>query len=265
MKPPALTMNLCNLPPWAIASPHFNRNPQPIEIQGVRRAHRFLFDRLERVTDPGERAAAFHDYMDVAFQLGHWDEERSALGRKSLRNSYRRYLRGWMFDANSIEGAALKGWVESRIGIPPTFHREPIEDIHTDAYARYMADRTRAMARTSAIFAQLDVLYEFVQTELRRTRPGQTSVTLYRGVHDFSEHRILEETGKDRCLLRLNNLNSFTANFERAWEFGTRVLEAVVPLPKVFFEAGLLPGLVAQGEEELLVIGGDYEVTIRRG
>jgi len=257
-------MNLCNLPPWAIASPHFNRNPQAIEIQGVRRAHRFLFDRLARLSKPGERAAAFHDYMDVAFQLGHWNEEGSALSRKALRNSYRRYLRGWMFDANSIEGAALKGWVESRIGIPPTFHREAIEDIHSEAYARYMADRTRAMARTSAIYAQLDVLYEFVQDELRRTSPGNTAWTLFRGVHDFAEHRILEETAKNRCLLRLNNLNSFTRNFERAWEFGTRVLEVVVPLSKVFFEAGLLPGLVAQGEEEVLVIGGDYDVAIRR-
>jgi len=257
-------MNLCNLPPWAIASPHFNRNPQPIEIQGVRRAHRFLFERLGRIPEPGERAAAFHDYMDVAFQLAHWNEEGSALGQKALRNSYRRYLRGWMFDANTIEGAALKGWVESRIGIPPTFHREPIEDIHSDAYGRYMADRTRAMARTSAIFAQLDVLYEFVQDELRRTHAGKTTWTLFRGVHDFAEHRVLEETGKNRCLLRLNNLNSFTRNFERAWEFGTRVLEVVVPLSKVFFEAGILPGLVAQGEEEVLVVGGDYDVAVRR-
>ncbi|MFO7982619.1 MAG: NAD(+)--dinitrogen-reductase ADP-D-ribosyltransferase, partial [Desulfuromonadales bacterium] len=35
--------NLCTLPPWAIASRHFNRNPQPLEIQGVRRANRLLF------------------------------------------------------------------------------------------------------------------------------------------------------------------------------------------------------------------------------
>jgi len=257
-------MNLCNLPSWAIASPHFNRNPKRIEIQGVRRSHRFLFDRLDRLAGPAERAEAFHDYMDVAFQLARWNEQESDLGRKSLRNSYRRYLRGWMFDSNSVEGAALKGWVESRIGIPPTFHREPIEDIHSDSYAVYMADRVRAMARTSAIFAQLDVLYEFVQDELRRTRKGTECVTLYRGVHDFAEHRILEETGKDRCLLRLNNLNSFTSNSERAWEFGTRVLEAVVPLSKVFFEARILPGLVARGEEEVLVIGGDYDVAIRR-
>jgi len=35
--------NRCDLPPWMIASPHFIRNPRPIGIQGVRRAHRSLF------------------------------------------------------------------------------------------------------------------------------------------------------------------------------------------------------------------------------
>jgi NAD+---dinitrogen-reductase ADP-D-ribosyltransferase len=118
-------MNLCNLPPWAIASRHYNRHPQPLEIQGVRHANRLLFERLDGLSSPEARGAQFHDYMDVTFQLHQWEREATAKGRKSLKNSYLRFLRGWMFESNSLEGAVLKGWVESRLGLPPTFHRVP--------------------------------------------------------------------------------------------------------------------------------------------
>ena len=257
-------MNLCNLPPWAISSPEFNANPKPIEIQGVRRAHRHLFERLPGLPDAAARAKAFLDHMDVAFQLHQWEKETSALGRKSLKNNYLRFLRGWMFDANSVEGAVLKGWVESRIGIPPTFHKGPIEDVHSDGYAAYLVDRMRGSARTSAIQAQLDLLYEFVQEELR-LRGEPAAFTLYRGVHDFSEHRVLDRGERNRMRLRLNNLNSFTPDFERAFEFGTKVLEVRVPACKVFFRADLLPGALLKGEEEVLAIGGDFDVVVRTG
>ena len=258
-------MNLCNLPAWVIASPRFNENPQPIEIQGVRRAHRFLFSRLETLPDPADRARAFHEYMDVAFQLHQWEREPNPMSRKSLRNSYVRFLRGWMFDSNSVEGAAMKGWVESRIGIPPTFHKEPIGDVHSPAYSAYLADRMRGTSRTSAIQAQLDLLYEFIQSEIRRREPGSVLYTLYRGVHDFEEHRVLEQRGRNRCLLRLNNLSSFTTDFERAFEFGTKVLETRIPYCKIFFRADLLPGPILKGEEEVMVIGGDFDVVVRTG
>jgi NAD+--dinitrogen-reductase ADP-D-ribosyltransferase len=258
-------MNLCNLPPWIIASPNFNRNPMPIEIQGVRRAHRHLFSSLETMSEPAERARAFHDYMEVVFQIHEWGRQESPLSRKSLRNSYARFLRGWMFDSNSIEGAALKGWVESRIGIPPTFHKSPIEDVHSDAYEAYLSDRMRGTALTSAIQAQFDILYEFVQSEIRRRERDTVACTLYRGIHDFEEHRVLERKSRSAYLLRLNNLNSFTSNFERAFEFGTKVLEAHVPYCKVFFRADIFPGSNFQGEEEVIVIGGDFDVAVRTG
>ncbi|HEY3488918.1 MAG TPA: NAD(+)--dinitrogen-reductase ADP-D-ribosyltransferase [Candidatus Deferrimicrobiaceae bacterium] len=259
-----LTMNLCNLPPWVIAAPEFNANPKPIEIQGVRRAHRFLFERLATMPDPQARAKAFLDHMDVAFQLHQWEQETSALGRKSLKNSYLRFLRGWMFDANSLEGAVLKGWVESRIGIPPTFHKEAVGDVHSATYAAYLADRMRGSARTSAIQAQFDLLYEFVQEELRRREEPPVCI-LFRGIHDFSEHRVLDKGERHRMRLRLNNLNSFTPDFERAFEFGTKVLEVQVPSCKVFFRADLLPGALLKGEEEVMVIGGDFDVIVRTG
>jgi len=258
-------MNLCSLPPWAIASRHFNRHPQPLEIQGVRHANRLLFERLDGLDSAAARGAQFHDYMDVTFQLHQWEREASAGGRKSLKNSYLRFLRGWMFDSNSREGAVLKGWVESRLGLPPTFHRVPIEDVHSEAYFLYMVDRMQGAARTNAIHAQFDLLFEYVQYELRRRQAQASHVTLWRGIHDFAEHRVLEEQEKGRCLLRLNNLNSFTDDFERAWEFGSRVLQAEVPLAKVFFRGDLLPSSLLKGEGEVMVIGGEYEVKVLTG
>ncbi len=259
------SFNLCNLPPWAIASRHFNRHPQRLEIQGVRRANRRLFAHLDELADPVGRGGYFHDYMDVTFQLHQWAGEATVSARKSLKNSYLRFLRGWMFDANSREGAVLKGWVESRFGLPPTFHRETIHDIHGEAYFRYLVDRMQGSARTSAINNQLDVLYEFVQYELARRYPSRHQFTLYRGINDFDEHLILEELGRRRYLLRLNNLNSFTDDFERAWEFGSKVLRAEVPLAKVVFRGDLLPTSLLHGEGELLVIGGEYEIDVLTG
>ena len=258
-------MNRCNLPPWVIASKHYNRNPQPLEIQGVQHNGRPLFEKLDREEDPETRGLLFHDFMDVRFQLHQWQREESPNSRKSLKNSYLRFLRGWLFDSNSIEGAVLKGWVESRLGLAPTFHREPIRDIDSKAYFLYTVERMKGSERTSAILPQFDLLYEFVQYELRRRGPGQVHKTLYRGIYDFAEHQVIENLNKGRVILRLNNLNSFTDDFERAWEFGSRVIEAQVPLPKIFFMGGLLPKSLFKGEGEVMVIGGEFEVKVLTG
>ncbi len=258
-------LNLCNLPPWAIASRRYNDNPQPIEVQGAQCSGKPLFAKLEQIDDPLERGQVFHDFMDVRFQLHQWESQESRSSRKALKNSYLRFLRGWLFDSNSIEGAVLKGWVESRLGLPPLFHKEPISDVHSEAYFLYTVDRMKGSARTSAILRQLDLLYEFVQYEMRRRFPGQTHLTLFRGINDFSEHQILEKLDKSNYILRLNNLNSFTDDFEKAWEFGSRVLRAEVPLTKVFYCNGLLPRSLLKGENEVLVIGGEFAVKVMTG
>jgi NAD+--dinitrogen-reductase ADP-D-ribosyltransferase len=258
-------MNYCNLPPWAISSRHFNRDPQPLKIQGLGQALPDLLSRLNQLDDATERGAQFHDFMDVRFQLHQWEREETPSSRKALKNSYLRFLRGWLFDSNSVEGAVLKGWVESRLGLPPLFHNEPIGDIHSRAYFRYTQARMKGLARTNAIFSQLDLLYGFVQYELNRCYPETTHLTLYRGVYDFEEHHVLEKGDKGRFVLKLNNLNSFTDDFEKAWEFGSRVIEAEVPLPKVFFKSGLLPRSLLKGEGEVVVIGGEYEVKVLIG
>ena len=258
-----LPVNRCDQPPWVIASPRFNRHPLPLEIQGVRRAHPSFFSRLESFADPGGRQRCFRDYIDLVYQTGKWRRETTPLGRRSLRNSYLRFLRGWMVDASSAEGAVLKGWVESRFGLPPVFHAGRIEGIDSREYLLYLAERMRESARTNAVESQFDLLYEFVQDELRRRHPGVPAFTLYRGVKNLEDYRVIGEAGGNRVVLRLNNLNSFSSRIEYAWEFGSRVLVAEVPGSKIFFRSDLLPGILPRGEEESLVIGGDYEVTVR--
>jgi NAD+--dinitrogen-reductase ADP-D-ribosyltransferase len=263
MTPATLPVNRCDHPPWVIASPLFNRHPLPLEIQGVRRAHHSFFSRLDGLADPAERAQCFRDYIDLVFQTEKLRQETTPLGRRSLRNSYLRFLRGWMLDASSAEGAVLKGWVESRFGLPPVFHAGRIEGIDSREYLLYLVERMRESARTNAVEAQFDLLYEFMQDELRRRHPGVPAFTLYRGVKNLGDYRVIGEAGENRVVLRLNNLNSFSSRLEHAWEFGSCVLVAEVPGPKIFFRADLLPGILPRREEESLVIGGDYEVTVR--
>lgn len=253
------SFNYCNLPPWVIASRHFNENPQRLSIQGVKEANRFLFEKLAGIPSQEERALVFNDYMSVKFQLHHWQEQTDTAG-KSIRNSYLRFLRGWMMDSNSVEGAVLKRWVESRMGITPTFHRARISGIHSEAYFAFSVDVMKGSARTNAIQSQLDLLYEYGQFELPRKHPGCATIRLYRGTCDASEHDVLEQLNKREQIVRLNNLVSCTSDEERAWEFGSTVWEFSVPLCKVFFYNDLLPGSIMKGEGEYLVIGGEYRV-----
>lgn len=259
---PPLT-NMCDVPAWEIASRAFNEHPRPLHIQGTRSTHRHFFNMLDRLETWDERAHSYQDYMDVAFHLHQWRREKDPTGQLSLKNSYLRFLRGWLFDANSVEGAVMKGWVESRLGIAPTFHKKRIQDRICEAYFDYMGERLNGAARTNAILSQLDLLYEFGQYELARRHPERLHMTLYRGVYDFAEHEVLAWPDETHAVVRLNNLNSFTRDFERAWEFGTLVIEAQVPIPKVFFDGAFLHAGILQGEEEVLVIGGEYEVTLR--
>jgi NAD+--dinitrogen-reductase ADP-D-ribosyltransferase len=251
--------NLCNLPPWVIASRHFNEHPQPLEIQGVRQANRFLFDKLDRISCAHERAAMFHDYMSVKFQLHHWQSQTDT-ARRSLKNSYLRFLRGWMMDSNSVEGAVLKGWVESRMGLSPTFHKVRIPGIHDEEYMVFALDRTKGSARTNAINSQLDLLYEYCQYELGKITDHHTFLTLFRGTNDANDYETIEMIGKRDRIVRMNNLVSFSADEERAWEFGDTVWEIQAPPSKIFFFGNLLPTSIMKCEGEFLVIGGEYRV-----
>lgn len=253
------SFNNCNLPPWVIASHHFNENPQPLEIQGVKSGNRFLFEKLSLIDSQEERAMVFNDYMSVKFQLHHWQDQTETASR-SIKNSYLRFLRGWMMDSNSVEGAVLKRWVESRIGLLPSYHKSRISGLHTEAYFEYAVDVMKGSARTNAIQSQLDILYEYCQFELGKKFGEAKQLALYRGTYDASEHEVIEQTGKREQIVRLNNLVSFTSDEERAWEFGSTVWKVIVPLCKIFFYNDLLPGSIMKGEGEYMIIGGDYRV-----
>jgi NAD+--dinitrogen-reductase ADP-D-ribosyltransferase len=246
----------CSLPPWALASSEFQGNPWPIEIVGARAAESRLFDLLDRIDNPSDRGATFHEYLSVRFQLEQWGGA-SSTSAESLRHSYIRFLRGWGADSNERSGAVLKSWVESRFGLRATYHggilaQNPI------AQEKYMRDKMRGEAETTAIASQLDLLYTFCQYEYARTRPDERWLTLYRGTHDPEEYAVRRE-GIDG-LVELNNLSSFTSDREIAWEFGSSVWEVKVPLAKIVFYSGLLPRSLLEGEKEHLVLGGEYRV-----
>lgn len=66
--------------------------------------------------------------------------------------------------------------------------------------------------------------------------------------------------GKCQSVL-FNNLTSFSTSRERAGEFGDYILAARLSCAKIFCHCALLPG-VLKGEDEHLVIGGAYEVSL---
>jgi NAD+---dinitrogen-reductase ADP-D-ribosyltransferase len=256
-----LPINRCNLPAVILGGLTYQRCPARLELDGVIDLHTDLFARLEALAEPAARAEAFRDYVTVHFCLENLEEAGLTVGRKSRgKANYIRMIRGWSFDSDSREGAVLKGWVESRFGLVPRYHGQPLRDYLDDAYMRYMEMRVRGLYGTNALEAQFDLVYAYCQYEMERRHAGNSHVTLYRGINRVGEHEVLDYVDGDRRrpLLLLNNLNSFTCSRERASEFGDYIMTIEVPLTKLFFYCGLLPGIL-QGEDEFLVIGGVYE------
>ncbi|MBP5988246.1 MAG: NAD(+)--dinitrogen-reductase ADP-D-ribosyltransferase [Azonexus sp.] len=256
-----LPINRCNLPAVVLGGLTFQQHPTELLLDGVAELHRNLFQRLEAAA-PEARPEVFRDYMTVHFQL-EWPEEMGFTGHRKSRAkaNYIKMIRGWSFDSDSREGAVLKGWVESRFGLMPRWHGQPLRDPASDAYWRYLEMRSQGLYGTNAIEAQLDLVYTFCQFELARRHHGARHVTLYRGVNRMSDHEVLEKRSGGHHIVLLNNLNSFTCSRERACEFGDYILAVDIPLTKIFFHCGLMPG-VLQGEDEFLVVGGVVDVTL---
>jgi NAD+--dinitrogen-reductase ADP-D-ribosyltransferase len=257
-----LPINRCNLPAVILGSVTYQLHPAPLRLDGVSELHAELFDFLDRPADSGERGQLFRDYLAAHFCLDHLEEagltENSADRAKA---NWMRVLRGWSFDADGREGAVLKAWVESRFGLLPRFHGEPLRDFAAPAYLRYQEMRAAGLYGTNALESQLDLLYAYCQYEFSRQATRGKHLSLYRGVNRIADYERLAGHGEDQVVL-FNNLTSFTSSRERAGEFGDYILATEVPLPKVFFHCRLLPG-VLRGEEEYLVIGGAYQVSIR--
>ncbi|MBI4741845.1 MAG: NAD(+)--dinitrogen-reductase ADP-D-ribosyltransferase [Betaproteobacteria bacterium] len=256
-----LPINRCNLPAVVLGGLTYQQYPSPLLLDGVAELHGDLFKRLDAAL-PEARAAVFRDYLTVHFRLEH-PEEMGFTGKFEGRAKagYARMVRGWSFGSDSREGAVLKGWVESRFGLVPRHHGRPLRDSSGDAYGRYLEMRARGLYGTNALESQFDLVYTFCQRELQRHHPAARHVTLYRGVNRMADHEVLSGGGGGHHVILLNNLSSFTRSRERAGEFGDTILAAEIPLTKIFFYCGLLPG-VLQGEDEFLVIGGVVDVTL---
>ncbi|MBU1222757.1 MAG: NAD(+)--dinitrogen-reductase ADP-D-ribosyltransferase [Gammaproteobacteria bacterium] len=256
--------NLVGVSTELLASAAFNDSPLPLYIRGVHESHARLFDLLAAAGSHAEAANYFQGYMDATFRLQQTHPD--VAGTRRFRASYLRLLKGWGYDANSREGAVLKGWAESRFGLFPTFHRTALKRFASDAWSRYVEEKMSSRFSNNDIYTQLDLLYEFCQWSLARWfLPGQHHLTLYRGVNDFCEDALRRGQPRPRSgqvLARLNNLVSFTARRGIACEFGDAILEARVPTAKILFFNDLLPHHALKGEAEYLVIGGDYRVTV---
>lgn len=257
--------NLVGLPTALLASTAFNDAPVPLRLAGVRAMNRQFFDvMLEQAPDVTDAARAFHLYMQAVFGLEPEQQDRRATkdGMRRFHASYLRLLKGWGYDNNAREGAVLKGWVESRFGLFPTFHKAPILSFGSHAWMTYIEEKMASRFHNNSIYTQLDIMYEFCQWALQRMVDGDTRhMTLYRGVNDYTEHQLVERIDKRTVVIRVNSLVSFTSERDIAECFGDTILEARVPLAKIIFFNTLLPFHPLKGESEYLVIGGDYRVT----
>ena len=248
--------NLTGLPTGLLASVGFSDFPIPLSIRGVRQAHADLFDELSHCKTLDKARLTFSSHMDALFAL-------NARRPRRFHASYLQLLKDWGIDSNSPAGAVLKGWVESRFGLFPTFHRMPIRRFNSPEWISYVEEKMCSRFNNNTIFMQLDLLYEFSQWVLRRfVADGKKHLTLYRGTNDLSDQQLLHQIDSRTAVVRMNNLLSFTSNRGIADEFGDIIIEAEVPTAKLLFFNELRSPTLLQGESEYLVIGGDYRVNI---
>ncbi len=256
------TTNLVGIPAPVIVSAAFNAHPVPLHVAGARESHPGLFALLTRCADMAQARGVFAHYLGLAFGLASRGAEGSAADVRRRRASYLKLLQGWGLDANSAAGAVLKGWVESRFGIVPVFHRAPLASFPSPAWAAYFEEKAGSRYHNNNIFQQLDLLFEFSQWMLARFQPlgAGPCVTLWRGSTRCEEQIVAGSLRDRRCTVRLNNLVSFSQTREQAGCFGDWLLQAEVPQTKLLLWPGLLDTATLHGEAEVLAIGGDYVV-----
>ena len=263
--------NLVGVPAPLLASTVFNASPVPLAIAGSREAHSGLFALLERSQGLNEARDMFVHYLDIAFGLRKPEtHELSSLGaaeQRRWRSSWRKLLQGWGMDSNGAAGAVLKGWVESRFGLVPSYHKAALRRFPSPAWVSYLQEKAASRYNNNNIHQQLDLLFEFCQWALRRYPPLPTTtpqhLRLWRGSNRCEEQILSGSLQSRHCTVRLNNIVSFSLSQEEASCFGDWVFEVQVPSCKVIVFPDLLPGQLMQGEQEVLALGGDYDVVAR--
>jgi NAD+--dinitrogen-reductase ADP-D-ribosyltransferase len=264
--------NLVGVPAQVLASIAFNSHPVPLAIAGTCETHPGLFSLLEHSRDLHEAQGMFVHYLSIAFGLRKPEpDELRSMGKseqRRWRSSWRKLLQGWGMDANGPAGAVLKGWVESRFGLAPSFHKAPLARFPSPAWISYLQEKASSRFNSNNVYQQLDLLYEYCQWSLRRIR-GQghaapaPHLRLWRGSNQCEEQIISGRLQSRRCTVRLNNIVSFSLSQEDASCFGDWVFEVQVPACKVLVFPDLLPGQLLQGEQEVLALGGNFEATAR--
>jgi len=259
--------NLVGVPTSVLTSTDFNQHPVGLHIAGARQAHTGLFALLDTSRDVAEASEMFGHYMSLAFGLQPVDDATSPAEARRWRASYLKLLQGWGHDSNGPAGAVLKGWVESRFGLVPGFHKERLDRFPSPAWVQYLEEKASSRFHNNCIYQQLDLLYEYCQWALARFKPfgAGRHAALWRGSNRCDEQIVagsLKDVGR-RLIVRLNNVVSFATTAEQADCFGDWLLQAQVPLTKVLFHPGLLPSVPLAGEDEVLALGGDYVVEAR--
>ena len=256
--------NLVGVPAPLLASTRFNEHPVPLQIAGTRATQRGLFALLSLCADAAEAREVFDHTLAIAFGLQR-DGPVDAAEARRWRTSYVKLLQGWGLDASSPAAAVLKGWVESRFGLVPTFHRVPLARYPSPAWMRYLEEKAHGRWNNNSIWQQLDLLYEFCQWSLQRfgTLGAEPTLELWRGSGDLPAQCIEGSPRERRCTVRLNNVVSMSLSRESAACFGDWLLRVRVPLCKVVCYPGLLNTRVLDGEDEVLVLGGDYRAEVR--
>lgn len=290
--------NLVGVPSRLLASTAFNAHPVALAIAGTRECHPGLFGLLDRCAGLSDASEVFVHYLDIAFGLrapaAHEVATMDPAERRRWRSSWRKLLQGWGMDTGSPAGAVLKGWVESRFGLAPIHHKQRLQRFPSPDWMVYLEEKASSRLHNNNIHQQLDLLYSFCQWALQRfglpghAAPAATHLRLWRGSTRCDEQLVAGSllarrgnrvaaspqgsgpasggpaVGHGRhCTVRLNNLVSFSLSADDAGCFGDWVFEAQVPACKVLVFPGLLPGQVLQGEQEVLAIGGDFDVVAR--
>jgi NAD+--dinitrogen-reductase ADP-D-ribosyltransferase len=264
--------NLVGVPAPVLSSVAFNAHPVPLGIAGTGESYVGLFSLLERSQDLSEARDMFVHYLAITFGLrkpqAHELAGLGAAEQRRWQSSWRKLLQGWGMDANGHAGAVLKAWVESRFGLVPIFHKAPLARFPSASWITYLQEKAASRYNNNNIFQQLDLLFEFAQWALHRFSPmachGDAGhLRLWRGSNQVEEQLVAGRLQDRICTVRLNNLVSFSLSQEAASCFGDWVMEVSVPTCKVLVFPELLPGQVLQGEQEVLALGGDYEVTAR--
>jgi len=257
--------NLIGIDSTWLASVDFNGCPQKIHIGGTRELHHGLFTQLSQCYAQREAAASFSRYMEDYFELGATPSVPSTKAHR-FKPNYLDLLRAWGFDSNSPPGAVLKGWVESRFGLIPLYHKEVLGRFPSPAWVAYLEEKSSSRFHDSVIALQLDALYEYCQWSLRRFRCiEETHIRLWRGIRDADGQFRTGLDERKKQIVDLNNLVSFSESPERAEEFGEWIVEADIPLAKILFYPGMLADSVLSSEREFLVIGGQFSAKVHRG